>query len=256
MDFLDYYRTFTGNMEIEEPLVMKALEQGVIVKSLRYDEIKGAVRGVIKSTDGEFYYFNYFNDELKLSKAEKRDRIIEAGWMHDRLTKGLDAIEQEEGEENEAEKAAGEGTGEQSSGVLPRVPEKRNVRAQERLTTEHHPGAASGPYTPDRPEVGRQWHEEEPEQPEPQQTQKSQIWTKAELIKSLGKGLSEQANKIYREPSQLERQFLMEELGRTPEQIDNGDVNMNPTQKVLFQRYLNKSLRNRVKGLKKKINGS
>ena len=133
--------------------------------------------------------------------------------------------------------AAGQPAGGGSGGV-PSVEEEDDVQAQNDIITDRHPSGASS-TTPDLPNRGRIWHEE-------------QIVRSFDIdrLDNLSKSLNEMApSSRY---SEKEKEFMLS-LGKTPEEIDSGTAKMSATQKVLFQKWLGKSLRNRIYSLQKAL---
>ena len=233
---LDYYKSLTPNNRIVEACVVtKSIENGAVPEIVRYGVMNDTLRGVVKSTKGDLYYFNYAPnaDSFRLVKADDDVKLWESYRLLKNCTLGCDLVRMEK-----AEPA--------SSPAAPALSEDQNIEDQDRLITEVHPGAAVAP-TPDLPERGRVWHEEEEEPVIGKSLNNS--WDANALLRGLGKSLQSTAPKLDRPISTQEHRFLTEELGRTPKQIEEGDVKMSPTQKVLYNRWLGKSLRSRLENL-------
>lgn len=249
MSIMDFYKSMTVDYRLEEEdIVVKSVEQGIVPDRIRYGVMNGTMRGIIKTANEDMYYFNFVpGNNFKISKADDDTKIWEANRLLQRCQMGCDlmkgsddeVIEDYDEEETEKAEEGGGGDGGPTAAVLPRIPEDQAIQAQQRIMTERHPGAAMG-TTPDRPEVGRLWHEE---------TVKSGFWNRNTLLKGLGNKLQAQAAERIQPVTSPERQFMLEVLGRTPDQIGAGDTYMNPTQKVLFARWMGKSLDTKIDGL-------
>jgi hypothetical protein len=233
-EFGTYYKSLTPTHRMDEELIVsKSLEEGVIPVEVRYGIMQGAYRGVVKSSNDLLYYFHFVPeiDSFRLVKAADPSQIEEASRLFDRCHLGC-ALAKGEG-------GAGEGSG--GMGV---IEEERDVAdQQEDLLTDRHPGAAIG-ATPDRPDRGRMWHEEEV-------PPMAKSWDASGLLNGLNDSLRKSTSQLQRPVSNKEHQFIVEVLGRTPDEVSRGNVYMNPTQKVLYQQWLNKSMRSKIDGLSK-----
>jgi len=288
---MDYYTSLSpSNRMTEVAIVHKSIKNGVVPESVRYGVMNNVFRGIVKSSKDDLYYFSYIPDgKFSLVKANDRDKVWEANKLLKSCSLGCDIVRMEKADV--------------AMGSMPVVDEEQDVVAQQRLATAKHPGAA-GSVTPDLPEVGRQWHEEEEitqkadaipggladgkspsdfDQDKLDEGVKVELehtsdrsiateiamdhltedqdyysklkeveksWNAASLIKGLGQSLQRTAPRTFHTASDKEKQFLLEVVGKTPEQIEAGDTRMNPTQKVLYARWMNKSLRSKLNDLK------
>ena len=218
---IDYYNSINGSMRNTENLVVDtAVRQGIVPDAVRYELHSGEIIGIIKSTKGDFYQFD-FNDHTREMSVNAVDGRT-AATMFEKCLYGFDLKKADDLEDEE--KAVGGGGGEQGSGQPSAVTEEQAIAQQNRLLTEQHPGAATG-ITPDRPDRGRQWHQE---------TVKS--------LKSIGEMINKSVEQYFPIVSDTEKQFLVEVLGRVPEEVDGGDTRMTPIQKVTYQKWLAKSV--------------
>lgn len=235
-EIIEFYRSLDpSNLSQETEIINKASEEGVIPSSLRYGIMKDVYRGIIKSVTDDIFYFHYKPDGIfSLVKANTEDQKWEANRILTKSELGCDLIK------------AGEGSGNEVPGLPSVMEEEEFVDNQDDITTDRHPGAATG-FTPDRPEVGRQWHQEEA-------IKSTGFWTEKDLLDGLNVALKKSVEEIKRPISESEARFMSEVLGKTPEEIDIG-VNLNPTQKVLYQRWLGKSMRSKISPLKNWLNG-
>jgi hypothetical protein len=198
---------------------------------VRYGIMNGVYRGVVKSSNNMLYYFHYVeaNDTFKLIKASDPSKIHEAGKLLKNCQLGCDLI-----------KAGDLGD---SSGGMNTVEEEADISDQDELRTDRHPAAAMI-TTPDDPNQGRMWHEQEV----PVVTKS---WDERSLLDALNDNLRKSTEQLRPSVSGMEQQFIVEVLGRTPDQVRRGDVYMNPTQKVLYQQWLGKSMRSKCDSLSK-----
>lgn len=258
-DILSYYTSLTINNRLNEgQIIEKSTNEGIIPRSIRYGIMNNVFRGAIKTLTDELYYFNYRpdTDTIRLVKANDTDKIWEANRLLKScklgcdFVKSLEAIDDDGYEPHEdakfdepVKKTSGSSGGDSGGAALMPDTEENNINIQDDLITQQHPGAALG-LTPDNPARGKQWHEETP-----YPTVKSKFWTASDLIKGLNQELKKATPREWKPVSDLERQFLTQELGRTNEQIDTGLVHMTPIQKVRFQQWANKSLKNQLNEL-------
>lgn len=233
-DFSTYYKSLTiSNRMDEEMIVDKAIENYVIPESVRYDIHGGAYRGVIKSNTGRYYYFSMSPSQglFNMMEADSPDKLHEVGRMFKTCSLGCDLAK--------ADGAGADG----GSGGFNTVSEEENIEHQKELTTDVHPGSATH-VTPDDPTSGRMWHEQEI----PAMTKS---WNAESLLVGLNDNLRKSTSQLLPSISPQERKFLTEVLGRTPEQISRGNTKMNPTQKVMYQQWLTKSMKSNMDGLSK-----
>lgn len=242
----DYYKSLSpSHREEEEDIIVKCIESGVVPDLLRYGIFKDVYRGVARNSSGNLFYFNYTpSSKFKLIKASDESKVWEANRILNKSTLGCDLIKSENKnkedlkhlDEKEDEEKAGLTTGGAASDV---IPEEQNVAAQDHLTTDVHPGAAEG-STPDN-NAGN-WHG--------QQEDANKAWTYTDLLKGLGMEL--QANPIggNRIPTQKEQEFMVEALGKTPEEAASGEAQLTSMQRALFQQWLKRSLNTKVNSLK------
>lgn len=234
LEFSEYYKSLTTDHRLDEEFIVdKAIEDGVIPIELRYIDMRGVLRGVVKSSNDMLYYFHYVqeNDNFRLVKADDPFKISEAKRILQTCELGCTLI-----------KAGGEGA--PPSGGQGTINEEVDIDQQDDLLTDKHPAAAIT-TTPDRPEVGRMWHEQEV----PPVMSKS--WDAGTLLESLNNTLQKSTNNLRPPVSPKEQQFMLEVMGKTPAQIKRGDTYMGPSHKILFQQWLGKSMRDSVSILDK-----
>ena len=244
----------------ESQIVEKASAEGVIPKTIRYGVMNNVIRGAMQTIVGDLYYFNYRPDldTLRLVKADNPTkeweavRLLKSCRLGCDLMKSLEAVDddsydpQDEAQYDEPvhkadEGGSGGGTG---AGNPASITEEEYINRQDDLMTEDHPGAAVG-LTPDQPHRGKQWHQEEPV------PVSKGFWTANDLVKGLNEQLKKATPRDWKPVSDLERQFLMQELGRSDEEVDSGQTHMTPIQKVRYHQWANKSLRSQLNKLSK-----
>ena len=233
LEFTTYYKSLTLDHRIDEEfIVTKAIEEGVIPVDLRYTLMRGVYRGVVKSSNEQLYYFHYVqeNDNFRLIKADDPFKIQEANRILENCDLGCSLIK---GQQDQP-----------SSGGQNVIDEQLDIDQQDELLTDKHPGAA-GTTSPDRLDRGKMWHEEEV----PPVMAKS--WDAGTLLDCLNTTLQKSTDNLRPAASPQETQFMLEVMGKTPEQINRGDTYMGPTHKVQFQQWLSKSMRSKVSILDK-----
>lgn len=236
LDFSTYYKSLTADHRLdEEYIINKSIEGGVIPIEVRYIVMRGVYRGVVKSSNNMLYYFHYVqdNDSFRLVKADDPFKISEANKILDTCKLGCSLIKA-----GEAGGALGQTTGGQST-----INEEVDIDQQDDLLTDKHPAAAIT-TTPDRPDRGRMWHEEEV-------PVMAKSWNAGSLLESLNTNLRKSTDNLRPPVSPKEQQFMLEVMGKTPAQIQGGDTYMGPSHKVLYQQWLGKSMMDRVSILDK-----
>ena len=256
---LDMYKSLTPNRRSEEEeLLTLSISEGVVPSSLRYGIMNQTRRGVVKSTDGTLYYMSYApGHEFRLIKADTPRKKWESENLLKNCNLGCDLIKagaeyHDDEKEEELDKAEG-GAGQQVASRPMPVEEEQQIADQHDVMTTHHPGAA-GALTPDQPNRGKDWHgtqqQQVPTQPVPDApVEKGGFWDMNTLLKGLGQSMQKSVPPRYRQPSHQEHQFMVEVLGRSPEDIAGGNASMSPGQRVQFNQWLNKSLRYSLNGL-------
>lgn len=252
-NFYDFYKSINSlHREDDANLVSILVQNNVIPTAIRYGIMKNVYRGVVKDVNENLYYFNYVpnNDSVKLVKADDKTKIWEANKLFKSCNLGCDIIKAEivDEDDEDEEKAVGSGpgatggnqTGGHSGGTAP-ITEAQAVAQQNTLLTEEHPGAATA-ETPDLPNVGRDWHGDNA-------VKSTKIWTHTDLLKSLGQTLKSTALVINRKIDPKERQYLVEVLGRTPYEVDNGNSRINSAQRAQYNLWLTKSLQTQLNKL-------
>jgi len=258
--FLDLYRSLKWeNAPIDEMFVEESVMCGVIPASLRYGTIPAIAgptryRGVVKSTKGDFHYFNWNEDvEFKLVPADasimhKNSSVMD---MFKTMECGCDLRKEGDEEEDETEKAGAPVLG----GGVPAVEEAQWVNQQQNMMTDVHPGAAQS-QTPDDPTQGRNWHQKA------LHTTTDAVghvppnednWSSADLIKSWGIRLQESAPSVMPPATPIEAQYMKEVLGMSETDIQKGAL-MAPRHRTAFERWKTTQLRGTISGLQNWLN--
>ena len=213
-------------------------------------------RGVVKSSLGEAYYFNWTDGtDFKLVKADDATKVWEAGRLYESCAHGCDmrkadapidpAESIEEDDEDDVEK---------TPAGLATISEEQSIQEQTSLLTDVHPGAARG-QTSDDPLVGRQWHAEKAlSRPSDGATpvatnDGSQHWSAPDLMKAWGRKLQSTAPNAAPPRTSLETKFMKEMMGATDAQISKG-LHLPPRHRVSFEQWKATRLRGRLDGLK------
>jgi hypothetical protein len=217
---IDLYKSKSNNNRIVENAIITAfVYEGIIPKSVRYTLQNTEIAGIVKSTSSDVYFFSYNSgiNNLELSLVDSFS-YRKATELFSKSEEGFDL------EYAEEEEKSGQSGGQNAGGLPGTIDEERNVAAQRRLITEEHPGAAVG-MTPDRPDRGRQWH---------QDTVKS--------LQDLSENINKSVTSYFNIASPTEKQFMVEVMGRSPDEVDSGTIKMTPLQKVTYQKWLAKSV--------------
>ena len=233
---------------VDVDLLKRSIEAGITPETMRYGIMRDVKRGVVKSTQGDAYYFNYApGKEFRLVKADTPTKLWDANRMMRTCHLGCDlhrSMPDDDAEELDKAPPPPGGGGGGEGGSLPpaAIEEEDNIAAQHDLMTDRHPGGVGG-TTPDRPEIGRQWHPDEQEAQVP--VQKGPMWSYKELLEGMRDNLQKSmpaAIMQERKPSPKEAQFMQEEMGRSPGDIAEGNTYMSPSQRKHFNMWLNKGL--------------
>lgn len=245
---LDFYRSVDISRRTEdEYLLTKAIEDGITPSTIRYGKMRDVYRGAIKDIVGDSYYFTVVQDDFRLVKASDDTKKWEVDRMLKNCQIGCDLLSSPE----KVEKAEG-GGGEGGGAPVATMQEEDAIAAQDGLITDQHPGGTGG-QTPDLEYQGRNWHPDDPEAQEPPpEVQKAQAWDFNTLLSGLGDMMAKgEAGAPTARPyvTEREKQFMISELGRTPQEVAMGNTSLNPTQRKLYNMWVNKSLRSSLSSL-------
>lgn len=271
--FLDIYRSLDSSlMALDEEIVSKCVVEGVVPLNIRYGIMRGVNRGVVKSTNGDLFYFNHVPErsfKLVPVSVGANEKIIagrewEANKLLSKCNLGCDMRKADElpleGSEQLGEERAVDPDDEQdvnkapSSGTIPED-EERALLAQQRMLQERHYGGAGGNTTPDRPEVGRNWHEQiRRSQEETIQTlgdgmnpvatnDGEKHWTAQQLLKAYGAQLQQTAPRVRPYLTPIEVRFATEVLGKSQEAVITGQVRFSPWEQQQFNQWKTQNLR-------------
>lgn len=250
IDALEFYKSLTNDhREVEREIISRTLECCVVPNSVRYGIFKDVYRGVVKSTAGELYYFNYPpNGNFHLVKAVDTTKEWEVNKLLKSCNLGFDLIKAEKSvehavdEDDEDEKKA------DIAGLPPPSrPEEIDVATQDSQMTEVHPGATSS-QTSQQDGSAERWHGTghlERALPEITQDENAHAWDTNALMKAWGQQLQATAPRVSTVDPQ-QRQFMVEVLGKTPDEIDSGKTKMSPSHRAQYNQWLTKSLRGRI----------
>jgi hypothetical protein len=260
--FLDVYRSLdSARVALDEELVSKCVAEGVVPVNIRYGVMRGVNRGVAKSTSGELFYFNHVPDStfklVPVSVGANEKVIATREWEANKLlgkcNLGCDMRKADEIPSEDSEKLDKA----PQAGTIPED-EEQAILAQQRMLQERHYGGAGGGTTPDKPEVGRNWHEpirrgqEETFQTpgdgmNPVATNDGEKhWTAGQLIKAFGEQLQQTAPRVRPQLTPLEVRFATEVLGKSQEVVNTGQVMFSPWEQQRFQQWKTQNLRSRL----------
>jgi hypothetical protein len=247
--YIDNYQSITlENRDLEDNIINKSLEHEIKPLSIRYGIFNDVCRGIIKDSNENNYYFNFPpTGKFILVKADTPTKQWEANKLLKNCQLGCDLVKALEEEDDEHED-------EQKAEVAELPPaarsEEQNIAAQDSQITEHHPGATTA-STPQSDESKERWHGPEPivrSVPEEEPIVSNTQWNTNSLMKAWGDHLQSTAPKFNSiDPKQ--RQFMIEVLGKTPNEVDSGNTKLNPIHRVQFNQWLNKSLHSRLNTL-------
>ena len=258
IDALEFYKSVTpDNREMEREIISRIIECAVVPNSARYGIFKGVYRGVVKSTSGHLYYFNYPpNGNFHLVQADSRTKEWEANKLLKSCNLGFDLIksdkpEDEDEDEDKEEGKAGGGAGGAAPLPPPSRPEAQEIATQAAQITTVHPGAAGGGTTPEQDGSAEKWHgggHIERALPPITQDENAHAWDTNALMKAWGQQLQATAPRVSNlDPKQ--RQFMIEVLGNTPDEVDSGKTKMSPQHHAKYNQWLTKSLRGKITSL-------
>lgn len=277
--FLALYRSLSAShIEMDEHLVRGSVDNSVIPASIRYGVMRRgnieAYRGIVKSTAGEYYYFNWAPEtDFKLVKADDAEKQWDAERLFKSCRIGCDlrkssapldpgeSVEEATKEGTEYEDKDGTEKGSvplPTTGQAP-ILEDHYTAQQERLTTQRHPGG-TGPTSPDSQEGHDRWHGAEDMQQSitrPGDGMKSlgsndgqQHWSAVDLLKAWGQRMQQTAPRLHPRVSDLEARYMVEVLGISQEQVQKG-VQLPPRHRLSFHQWRATQLRGRLAGLER-----
>lgn len=248
VQFLDLYRSISNDSSYStllESVVSECVKNEIIPVQVRFGIMENSImkvaRGVIKSLDDNLYYFNYGNEKFRLVPVYNKDedRKIEAEKLLNSCDLGCDLVDVEK-----IKKAP-------QSGTVPQD-EEQFIEEQQKLLRDRHPGATGGDITPDREDVGRNWHEDIKRSSNIinavgdgisyEGIQQNQ-WSKYSLIKAYGESLRRNAPNVRANLTDLEIKFAVEELGKSVSDINSGIVTFSPWDRKRFLDWKSKRLR-------------
>jgi len=205
-EIIDFYKSLDpSKRSIDEDIIILLVNRDIIPETIRYRDLTKAVKGAIKDSSGDVYYFNYVPDtSFRLVKAETDSQLNELNNILSKANLGADLekekpdipedIENKEDEEKAGAPSGGGGAG--GSG--------------------QPSGAMSGEdvsSTPDRPDVGFDWHGD---------AFKRSIDEGISLIKSFTNNIQNIIPDNFKTVPPLEKRFLKEVLKYKDEDIVKG----------------------------------
>jgi hypothetical protein len=276
--FLALYRSLNiDHLSMDEHLVRGSVDNGVVPASVRYGVMKRgrieAYRGVVKSTAGDLFYFNWApNTEFHLVKADDETKHWEASKLLKSCTLGCDirksssapldpgetVEEATEPDETKGDEEAEKGDLGAIAAQAP-VQEDQYIAQQNRLLTEQHPGSTSSAL-PDDENTGRDWHGEDAIARSQAATRPGdglnplgtndgqQHWSALDLLKAWGKNMQRTAPRLAPIATPLESRYMSEVLGMSSDQVRKGVV-LAPRHQIAFQQWKAEKLRTRLSGL-------
>ena len=261
IDALEFYKSVTtDNREVEREIISRVIECAVVPDSVRYGIFKSVYRGVVKSTQGQMYYFNYpLNGNFHLVQADSRNKEWEANKLFKSCTLGFDLIKSAEpkddngDDEDEDDDKDGKAAGAGGAAPLPPPsrPESQELATQASQITTVHPGAAGGGTTPQQDGSEERWHgggHIERALPPITQEENAHAWDTNTLMKAWGQQLQATAPRVSNLDAQ-QRQFMIEVLGKTPDEVDSGRTKMSSQHNAKYNQWLTKSLRGKITSL-------
>lgn len=270
-EFLRMYRSLSrSNDQVNEGLVRGSVDNGVIPESVRYGIMRrGQIevyRGVVKSTSGDLFYFNWSptNDDVHLVKADDPTKQWEADKLFKGCALGCDLVRKSDAPIDPGEtieEATEDDKAIPSAATMP-VSEDQNIAGQARMTTDVHPGATAS-ASPDDPMVGRDWHGDDvnrsyaahrPGDAAPLD-RGTEHWSATDLLKAWGRKMQTTAPRLAPEASDLETRYMTEVLGMNPGQIRKGFGALPPRHRFGFQNWKAQQLRGRLSGLESFLKG-
>ena len=277
--FLSLYRSLSpSHLEMDEFIVKGAVDNAVIPASVRYGVMKRGniqvYRGVVKSTGGDLFYFNWApNTQFKLVRAQESDQQFEASKLLKSCAIGCDLRKTEAplDPDETVEEATKEGTSFEDEdgtekGAVPipaaaqaPVLEDHYNAQQDRLTTQHHPGAA-GTASPDSQEGHDRWHGAEDMQHSITRpgdgmgqlgsNDGQQHWSALDLLKAWGRNMQRTAPRLHAPASPLEAEYMTTVLGVSQDEMRKG-LTLPPRHRLGFQQWKSTQLRGRLSGLER-----
>lgn len=262
-DALDFYRSLTSDRrDVERDIIMLSLDNGVFPDAVRYgvfevnhkDTKHSVFRGVIKSISGDRYYFQLPpNGIFHIVKADTETKKWEAEKLIKSCSLGCDLIKAKKNiedatKDDEEEKKAG---GAIADMAPPSTPEAHDVQTTESQMTENHPGGAMG-TTPQQDGSAERWHgsSDDVQRALPQfdHSQNPNAWSTNDLLKAWGQQLQATAPRVANVDPQM-RKYMIEIMGKTPQEIDSGRVQLSGVHRAQYNQWVTKSTRVKMNSL-------
>jgi hypothetical protein len=263
--FLDMYRSLSSqHIPQDETFVNSIVIEGVIPETIRYGVMNRgtmhAYRGVVKSTQGDLYYFNWHDGaKFKLVPANDDTKVWEANKLFKSCQLGCDLIRSNDSapitsgepvDPPEEEEASEDIAKDVPAAAVAAVSEEQFAQDQERMLHERHPGAA-GTQTADDPTQGRDWHAQETLARAQDgmdalaSNDGEKHWTTADLLKSWGQQMQQTAPRVLPRVSALESEYMQTVLNVPHDQIQKGML-MTPRHRHSFEEWKASRLRGRL----------
>lgn len=243
LDALDFYKsTNIADRAFDQEMVLRAMDNRIVPRTVRYDAFREVYRGVVKSTTGELYYFNYTpkTDTYRIVKADTQTKQWEAERLLKNCKHGCDMTN----EKQEDDEKAGKAGGSPADFMPPSIPEEDAVRTADSEVTERHPGATVA-STPEQDGSAERWHGSghiERALPPTDQSVNPNAWSTTSLLKAWGQVLQETAPRVAQIDPQ-ERRFMIEVMGKAPEEVDSGRVQIGSARRAQYNQWLTRSTR-------------
>lgn len=259
--FLDLYRCINiGMIHHDQDFVNKAVVSHIIPESVRYSILTRPTfevyRGIIKSTDGSYHYFQWTPDtNLKLFKADTQEKIEEAQRFYKGCQYGCDLIK---ASPLDSEETVEEATEEEDKAVQPElaaspvVSEQEWVDNQNSRITDVHPGSTAAASPDDQNNNTQNWHTASlnrgiqlPSDGLNKLASNDGVshWTATQLVKSWAGEIKKTISSTQIDP--FEKQYAKEVLGITDKDLSKG-FRLNPFHQREFILWKNEKLRDKM----------
>ena len=226
-DITTFYKSLNKDLRtVDEDIIYLSTAQGIVPSNVRYTVAKNIYRGGLETVNNETYFFIYVpNESFKLVKADTQEKLNDVGRFlsHAKcgfLLKKSENKEEEDPVEDE-EKAMSGGHGGGSGGP------KNMGDSDAQLTA----------LTPDRPDVGRDWHGDN--------FARSIHKDSIDLLKSAQSIIQE----VLHSNTSKEQEYMISVLGFPRAEVLSKGIVLHPTQRLNYISWLNKSTRSSTEKL-------
>ncbi len=236
-EIIDFYKSLNkANRTTDEDIVILLINQDIIPETIRYSNIHKGVKGAIRDNVGDIYYFNYVPDtSFRIVKAKNDEQIAELTHILTKAKLGADLTSESTADEDKDKLEVEPGESVKDSEDLHNKEDEEKAGAsggssggQQNQGGGGNMDSESISMTPDRPDVGFDWHGD---------NFKRSIEESTALMKSFTSNIQTLVPDKYKLVPVLEKRYLKEILKYKDEDIMKG-IKLNPFQKTKYLQWV------------------